>query len=221
MNTPNWIGRSVSMLLPNAKSTVSKPKVPQVPVHGTSLATKNVAEDEPGKGGGGQAGGRARRPHHHRAAGGHPQARRRGVDAARPAPPAGRTAGGDRSARQRGRGRTPRPGGGGLVRQGIADRAARRLAAHERAVHARPRQGPRGAGAVRRRRGHARRSGRRGAAAARHRVAPAAAVAAVFGAGRRHPLPGGPAGRAVAAPEGQPAARRARRRDGIHVLDLV
>jgi malonyl-CoA decarboxylase len=57
MNTSNWIGRSVSMLLPNAKSTSSKPKGPQVPVNGASLATKKVAEDEAAKAAGAKPAG--------------------------------------------------------------------------------------------------------------------------------------------------------------------
>lgn len=49
MNTSNWIGRSVSMLLPNAKASVSKQNVSKVPVNGASAAIKNVATEEAAK----------------------------------------------------------------------------------------------------------------------------------------------------------------------------
>ena len=55
MNTPNWIGRSVSMLLPNSKPLEKASKASRVPAVSASDALKVKAAEEPQKPGGGKA----------------------------------------------------------------------------------------------------------------------------------------------------------------------
>ena len=97
-----------------------------------------------------------------------------------------------------------------LVRRRDARRAARHLAADERAVRARPAEGQQTrADQLRGRGGHARRRPGRGAPAPRLGVAARAPAAALHRRPGGHALPGRPARRTAAAPEGRqaPAAR--------------
>jgi hypothetical protein len=145
---------------------------------------------------------------------------RRGAVAARAAPHLAGPAGHHRPARERGRGRPPRHGHSRPGTRRHAERAPRPVAADERAVRRRPAKVKPRRRSTQAAVGTPEKAWPR-CAAPRHWCRRAGACCSASASTRGHALPGRPARRPAAAPQGRQAPAGARRRDGIHVLHLV